>query len=79
MSYWQHQTATVVQLQELGFKFKLKDRIPIFKVWERLRRMEAREPDLSKSIDVARHHLDILLEYRKNGMEPKLKTPTTYE
>lgn len=78
MNYWEVQQRTVLNLQELGFKYRLNDRIPIFQLWLRLIKMGKKSPKLRPTISRVLDDLDLMKELRLQGLEPPLKAKDRY-
>lgn len=79
MTYWDIQTKLVLELDELGFKYKLRDRIPIFKVYLKLQTIAKRKPNLTEKITELLDLLEYQLALRQAGLEPELGTNGRYK
>ncbi len=79
MTYWDIQTKLVLELDELGFKYKLRDRIPVFKVYLKLQQMAKRNPKLEEKIVELLDLLEYQLALRQAGLEPELGTNGRYK
>jgi hypothetical protein len=77
--YWDTHVRSVIRLQELGYKYKLQDRLPIFKLWRELYKMGRQSPKLRPAIGRIMEDLDYLKALRCEGLEPELKSPTRYK
>lgn len=73
MTFWDMQVYTINHLTKLGFKYALYDRIPIFKVWLKLNRLEYVKGISLDIISGAREGLVGLLQYKHAGLEPPCK------
>lgn len=78
MTYWDLQTRLVLELNELGMPYKLKDRVPIFKLWRRLDKIEKKHPEIGPRLADIRDLLEHMLAMRRAGMEPDRSSPTRY-
>lgn len=77
--YWDIHVRTILRLQELGFKFKLHDRLPIFRLWLLLIKMGRRNPKLQRQIQACLEDLDLLKALRCEGLEPELENKNRYK
>lgn len=66
--YWEAQIQAVGALVALGFKVTIKDRLPIFKLYRQIE--ERTTGDKGKA---AKQLLELLLDLRKQGLEPPHK------
>lgn len=73
MTFWDMQLYTINNLTRLGFKYTLYDRIPIFKVWLKLNRLEYSGKYSADHIAGAREGLVGLLQFKHAGIEPPFK------
>lgn len=78
VTYWDVQARTVLNLQELGYRYRLNDRLPIFKLWLRLHKQGFKNPKLRPAISKVLNDLDLLKELRIQGLEPPLVSPVRY-
>lgn len=76
--YWQVHVRTVLKLQELGFSYRLKDRLPLFRLWRQLLKLGRKNPKLRPAINRALQDLDLLKHMRVEGLEPKLESKDRY-
>jgi hypothetical protein len=78
-SYWGTHTRLVLRLQELGYRFKLHDRLPPFKLYLDLYKKGKQFPKLRKQIMQILDDLDLLVALRREGLEPERLSPTRYK
>lgn len=72
MTYWDIQSKLILELNELGFPFKLRDRLNIFALYTRLTKMARKNPRLEDKVVELHDLLEWLVELRKAGLEPPL-------
>lgn len=77
--YWDTHVRIVIRLQELGYKYKLKDRLPIFKLWRELYKTAKASPKLRPTIGKILADLDYLKALRVEGLEPERAAPMRYK
>lgn len=73
MSFWDMQLFTINALTKLGFKYALRDRLPIFRVWLRLNKLASKRGISREAIDQAREGLNGLMQFKHADMEPPFK------
>ena len=79
LSYWGTHTRLILRLQELGYRYRLHDRLPIFKLYVDLVRKGKANPKLRSAITMVLHDLDYLRALRAEGMEPELEAKDRYK
>ena len=79
MTYWDIQTKLILELGDLGYTFKLRDRIPIFKVYMQLMKLAKKKPNLEEQITNVLDLLEYQLALRQAGLEPPLLTKDRYK
>lgn len=72
MTYWDIQTKLILELNELGFPFKLRDRLDIFALYLKLEKIAKKKPKLQPKILELLDLLEWQVELRKAGLEPRL-------
>jgi hypothetical protein len=72
MTYWDIQTKLILELNELGFPFKLRDRLDIFALYLKLEKIAKKKPKLQPKILELLDLLEWQVELRKAGLEPPL-------
>ena len=72
-TFWDVQVYAVNALAKLGFRFGLYDRIPIFKTWLKLNKLEYKRGISSQTVQESREGLMGLLQFKHAGMEPPFK------
>lgn len=78
-SYWGTHTRIIIRLQELGYRYRLYDRLPIFKLWLELLRKGRKHPKLQPHIQRILNDLDLLRALRAEGLEPELLDKNRYK
>lgn len=71
-SYWGTHTRLVLKLQELGYRYRLYDRLPIFQLWVELVKKGKKNPKLRPVISPILEDLDYLKALRVEGLEPEV-------
>ena len=78
-TYWELQTKLILELNDIGLNYKLRDRLPVFKLYVRLMKLASKKPKLAHQIENILDLLEYLLAARRAGLEPELETPTRYK
>lgn len=79
MTYWDIQTRLVVELNELGMMYRLRDRLPPFKLYVKLQGIAKKKPELVDKITDLLDLLEWMIELRTAGLEPPLESPLRYK
>ncbi|TXH41962.1 MAG: hypothetical protein E6Q97_36545 [Desulfurellales bacterium] len=79
MTYWDIQTRLIVELNELGFMYRLRDRLPPFKLYVRLQKLAKDKPELGEKVLNLLDMLEWIVELRRAGLEPPLESPLRYK
>jgi hypothetical protein len=72
LTYWDIQSRLILELNELGFPYKLRDRLPIFRLYLKLQKHAKRKPKLQNKVLELLDLLEFQLELRRAGVEPKV-------
>jgi hypothetical protein len=78
-SYWGTHTRLVLHLQELGYRYKLHDRLPPFRLYVDLVRKGRMHPKLRPKILPILDDLELLVALRREGLEPERLSPIRYK